>query len=225
MPVINGKYYMNPQYGRALERDRTLDEEHRRVHGEPEPSWLDHHLGFAGDSSAQHQGKRQVTGRDTRHDKMPAQAKGVHRSDRAAMSYSEKEDGTVAEHEAIQSTVMNRVASGEKQYVGKGQAVNEHNVIHAPNQYQGVPRGEKRRGPFLDYQAGKANGPGAANAEKADESLRRNGKATNDATFFIVNPGGKPPTDRQVRNLGNVEPAGHVGDVYLYKPKPPLKKH
>src|ERR1700693_2781508 len=47
MPVINGRYYMNAQYGNALERDRIADEEHRRVHGEPEPSWLDHFLGFA----------------------------------------------------------------------------------------------------------------------------------------------------------------------------------
>jgi hypothetical protein len=47
MPEINGRYYMNPQYGRAVERERIADEEHRRVHGEPEPSWLDHFLGFA----------------------------------------------------------------------------------------------------------------------------------------------------------------------------------
>jgi len=47
MPVINSRYYMNPQYGKALERDRIADEEHRRVHGDPQPSWLDHFLGFA----------------------------------------------------------------------------------------------------------------------------------------------------------------------------------
>lgn len=47
MPAINGRYYMNAQYGQALERDRIADEEHRRAHGEPEPSWLDHFLGFA----------------------------------------------------------------------------------------------------------------------------------------------------------------------------------
>jgi hypothetical protein len=38
---------MNPQYGKALEHDRIADEEHRRVHGVREPSWLDHFLGFA----------------------------------------------------------------------------------------------------------------------------------------------------------------------------------
>jgi hypothetical protein len=47
MPEINGRYYMNPQYGRAVERERIADEEHRRVHGEPQPSWLDHFLGFS----------------------------------------------------------------------------------------------------------------------------------------------------------------------------------
>jgi hypothetical protein len=47
MPVINGKYHMNPQYRSALERDRIRDLEFARLHGEPEPSWLDHFLGFA----------------------------------------------------------------------------------------------------------------------------------------------------------------------------------
>jgi hypothetical protein len=47
MPIINDRYYANPQYGRALERDRAADDEFRRVHGEEKPSWLDHFLGFA----------------------------------------------------------------------------------------------------------------------------------------------------------------------------------
>ena len=77
---------------------------------------------------------------------------------------------------------------------------------------------------FQDYKSGRAKGPGAENAAKADENLRQNGKSTNDATFFIVNHNGKTPTDRQVHNLGNVEPAGRVGDVYLYREKPPAAK-
>lgn len=48
------------------------------------------------------------------------------RSERGATSYSEKTNGTVAEHEAMQSTVMNRVASGKKYWVDKGQELNEH---------------------------------------------------------------------------------------------------
>jgi hypothetical protein len=43
MPVINGRYYMNPQYGLALERDREADAEK----GDQEPTWLDHFLGLA----------------------------------------------------------------------------------------------------------------------------------------------------------------------------------
>jgi hypothetical protein len=211
---------MNPQYGKALERDRLADEEQRRVHGEPQPSWLDHHLGFADDSSALSQGHNRVTTHDNNHDKIPAKSRAADRSERGAMSYSEKTDGTVAEHEAMQSTVMNRVASGERQYVGKGKPVNEQNVIHAPNQYQGILKPQ-----FPEYKSGHASNAGSRNAANADEHLRRTGKPTNDATFFIVNRGGKAPTGREIHNLGNVEPAGRVGDVYLYKEKPrPSKK-
>jgi hypothetical protein len=46
MPVINGRYYANPQYGRGLERARAADAESTRAHGEPKPSWHDHFLGL-----------------------------------------------------------------------------------------------------------------------------------------------------------------------------------
>ena len=61
MPVINDKYYMNPQYGKAVERDRMGDAENMRAHGEPQPSWLDYHLGFADRSSAKHAEQMQET--------------------------------------------------------------------------------------------------------------------------------------------------------------------
>jgi len=125
----------------------------------------------------------------------------------------------VAEHEAMQSTIMNRVSSGERQFVDKGKPVNEYNVIHATKQYQAV--GTDR---FQDYTGGKVNNSGARNAAKAAENLRRTGMPTNDATSFIVNQGGKAPSEKQVHALGNVIPAGQVGDVYLYKPKPPEKR-
>jgi hypothetical protein len=51
MSVINGRYYANPQYGRALERARAANAESRRVHGEEQPSWLDHFLGLVGPPS------------------------------------------------------------------------------------------------------------------------------------------------------------------------------
>jgi hypothetical protein len=48
MPLINDKYYANPQYGRALERARAADADNRRLHGEEEPPWLDRFLGLDG---------------------------------------------------------------------------------------------------------------------------------------------------------------------------------
>jgi len=54
MPTINGGYYMNPQYGAALERARAADEESVRVNGIPQPSRLDRFLGFAPQADLQH---------------------------------------------------------------------------------------------------------------------------------------------------------------------------
>ena len=45
MPVINGRYYMNPQHGVALEKARA-EEESLRLNGAPQPSWLDRFLGL-----------------------------------------------------------------------------------------------------------------------------------------------------------------------------------
>jgi hypothetical protein len=139
------------------------------------------------------------------------------RSERGAMSYSEKANGTVAEQEAMQSTVMNRVASGKKYWVEKGKEVNEKNVIDAPKQYQGVARGN-----FDKYLHGNANDAGARNAMQADQNLRRTGKSTNDATSFVVHHDGSPPTDDEIFKMGHVVPAKppRVGSVYLYKPTP-----
>jgi CHAP domain-containing protein len=56
MTIINGRYYMNPQYGAALERDRA--------NGAPQPSWLDRFLGFApadGDQEQISQGDASTT--------------------------------------------------------------------------------------------------------------------------------------------------------------------
>jgi len=220
MPVINGNYYMNPQYGHALEDARSADAAGRESDEDSEPSWLDVFLGYSEGDPTDVQASQTQQATD--------QTASQSRSDRAAMSYSEKADGSVAEHEAIQSTVMNRVASGDKQYVRSRRPVNEYNVIHAPHQYQGVPsiQNLQRNGKsqFARYKSGAADSPGARNAAIADENLRRTGKPANDATFFIVNPGGKPPTDEQVHRLGNVAPAGRVGDVYLYKPPPASKR-
>ena len=55
MPIINGRYYMNPQYGAALERARTADEESIRNYGTPQPSWLDRFLGLVPTEEQQEQ--------------------------------------------------------------------------------------------------------------------------------------------------------------------------
>ena len=90
MPEINGRYYMNPQYGRAVERERIADEEHRRVHGEPEPSWHDYHYGFAEKAIPLNQGPQQVTTHDNKSGRLPEKANKADRTERGAMSYSGK---------------------------------------------------------------------------------------------------------------------------------------
>ena len=87
------------------------DAENMRAHGLSQPLWLDHFLGFADD---QPRGSKQDTQHDNRRDGMQLQAKNPERTQRGALSYTEKENGTVAEHEAMQSTAMNHVASGER---------------------------------------------------------------------------------------------------------------
>jgi hypothetical protein len=141
------------------------------------------------------------------------------RSERGAMSYSEKANGTVAEHEAMQSPVMNRVASGKGYWVKKGQEVNEKNVIEAPRQYQGVTRNKSG---FDNYYHGNANDAGAHNAVQADQNLMRTGKPTNDGTSFVVHHDGSAPSDEDIFAMGHVVPAKppRVGSVYLYKPAP-----
>jgi hypothetical protein len=54
MPIINDRYYMNPQYGAAMERARAADMESARVNGLPQPSWLDRFLGFAPQEELEH---------------------------------------------------------------------------------------------------------------------------------------------------------------------------
>ena len=72
MPVINDRYYANPEYGRALERARVADEEFRRVHGEEKPSWLDRFLGFADETDT-----KQAKQTRQNHPQLQAQAKRV----------------------------------------------------------------------------------------------------------------------------------------------------
>ena len=148
-----------------------------------------------------------------------ANAQVLPRTERGAMAYSELTRGTVEEYAAMESTVMNRVASGMKYWVdpdNRGHALNEHDVITAPQQYQGV--GSQN---YALYRSGYTD-QGARNAAQADENLRRTGRPTTKAVSFIVHQDGSPPTDHEVMNLGRnlkaAQPA-KVGRVYLYEPK------
>jgi len=55
VPMINGRYYMNPQYGAALGRARAADDESVRLNGAPQPSWLDHFPGLVPSADEQEQ--------------------------------------------------------------------------------------------------------------------------------------------------------------------------
>ena len=120
---------------------------------------------------------------------------------------------------AIESTVMNRVASGRKSWVDpkdRGHALTEDDVIKAPRQCQGV--GSQN---YRDYMNG-TNNQGTQNAAEADKILRQAEVPTTKAVSFIVHRDGSPPTDHEVWNLGpNLKPADPktVGRVYLYQQK------
>lgn len=140
------------------------------------------------------------------------------RTERGAMAYSEITDGTVSEYEAIESTVMNRIASGLKYWVDpadRGHALNEHDVITAPHQYLGVA------GTNYELYRHGHDDRGARNAAIADENLRRTGQPTTDAVSFIVHQNGSPPSDEEIMRLGpNLDKQyERVGRVYLYKLK------
>jgi hypothetical protein len=132
-----------------------------------------------------------------------ASAPAPGRTERAAMAYSEITDGSVAEYEAIESTVMNRMANARKYGVRPGGEANEGNLIFAPNQYQGVGGPNYQR-----YIMGEDDNQGTRNAQTADQDLRRTGRPTTKAVSFIVHQDGSPPTDHEVMNLGpNLKPA------------------
>src|SRR4029077_7441163 len=148
-----------------------------------------------------------------------ANAPAPGRSELGAMSYTELGRGTIEEHEAVQSTVLNRIASGHR-YWAHGRELNEHNVITAPDQYQGVTENPER---FQDYLHGTARD--AQNAAQAERELRRTGRPTTDATSYVAHIDGSPPSDDEIFRLGHVVYVGNVGRVYLYKDTaPPVKK-
>jgi hypothetical protein len=132
-------------------------------------------------------------------------------------AYGETARGSVAEHEAIISVILNRVRSGDRQYVDRGQEFTVPDVIAAhtrrnTHQFQAIDNDAYT-------QFDQANDQGARNARTAAANIAANGP-TNRATHFIVTPPNTQPTPRQVAALGHVRPAGNVGNVYLYEDVP-----
>ncbi len=127
----------------------------------------------------------------------------------AAAAYAEKTTQTPAEAKALASVIQNRIDSGKSEFVHNGSVINSRDL-------QGV--GGRN---YNDYMRGDATGTGAQNATDALRYVLTEGPTTN-ATFFIVRPGGAPPTSQMLHNLGDVLP-GHpprVGDVFLFVPAP-----
>ena len=139
-----------------------------------------------------------------------------------AMAYSEDTQGGVDEDEAIVSTAVNRVDSGNKSYSDGGD-LNLTNVINAPNQYQGVGG--------ANYNAALAGTANTANATAAVQAVQKNG-VTTDATipWTKVDKNGKviPPSAKTLKKLAfnGAVPAkpAQVGNTLLYKPGPPKPK-
>jgi RHS repeat-associated protein len=133
--------------------------------------------------------------------------------DVGAVAYSENTRGSLQEHQAIVSVVVNRANSDNPQYVGRGQNVTVHNVANN-RQFQGA-NGPNAR----DFRNG-VNNQGAQNARNAAAGVSQNGPTTT-ATHFIATNRRRGPTRRQIRNLGHVQFVGRVGSVYLYQVIPP----
>jgi hypothetical protein len=146
----------------------------------------------------------------------------------AHLARSENTRGTVAEHEAVISVILNRVQSGldqRRQYLDRGQEANVHNVInattrHGIHQFQGLDNNEYGRNFAVLHDQG------AQNARTAAGNIAARGP-TNKATAFIVTETdphtGRPkkPDERTVSHLGHVHFVGQVEHVFLYAPNTP----
>jgi hypothetical protein len=149
------------------------------------------------------------------------------RDEAAAVAYSENTSGSVAEHEAIISVLLNRARSGDRQYVNQGQDVNLFNAAHATTrtrtgrdiqEFQGVD--DNNYNDFVTGLVPRQGAQGARNAQTAAANIAQNGPTTQ-ATSIIVT-GGRNPTRREEANLGhNMRQVGRVGNVFLYAPAPP----
>jgi spore germination cell wall hydrolase CwlJ-like protein len=136
-------------------------------------------------------------------------------------AYGETARGSVQEHEAIISTILNRVRSGDRQYVDHGQEFTVANVIGAHtrkgnHQFQAIDNDA-----YVAFS--QANDQGSRNAQIAAENVAANGPTTH-ATAFIVTNGRLPRSD-EVSHLGKVQFVQRIGNVFLYEPKPTPQPH
>lgn len=116
MPIINGRYYMNPQYGAALERARVADDESIGVNGVPQPSWLDRFLGFAPADNNQ----EQINQGDSSSSDAFRQTSG-----------SGDPDGLVAQNRSIEGTQQNQAQNASQQTT--------QNIAATAGKYNGSP--------------------------------------------------------------------------------------
>src|SRR5579864_2488408 len=133
----------------------------------------------------------------------------------AAVAYSENVDGTLRDYEAIISAILNRVRSGDRQFVDPGQQFTVHNVTHSKahgDQFQGVPDSMNYRGFAANHRQA------AENARIAAEHIAAHGPGHR-WMFFIAPRNGKLPRDRERGGLGhNMAQVDHTDNVYLYAP-------
>ena len=134
-----------------------------------------------------------------------------------AEAYSEKTNATVDGYLTMISVAANRVNSKDKQYVNKGEMVNMRNVLRHSKAFQGF--GDRQYEEFLH---GRVSTLATLKVLSAEFRFILNGPNT-DATFFIANPKGEAPTNKQVNALGHVTTAkpAEIGGIYLYSVKPP----
>lgn len=117
----------------------------------------------------------------------------------SAVAYSENVNGSVDEYEAIISAILNRVRSGDRQFVDPGQQFTVHNVIHSKkhgNQFQGVTENPNDASGTHYWKFASNHTPAAEKARIAAENIAAHGP-THDQRFFIVlNPRELPGKDR-----------------------------
>lgn len=181
MPIINGKYYMNPQYGRALERDRSSDEEARRLYGEPEHSWLDHFLGFADQT-----GTRQAT--------QSAQQRPLSQTQTKAAT--DKAIGNIIYNETSGLRPTSDVGSGSQQDLHEGRigAGTVAKTLDANGKKLGRPLTVTTQLTKREEKAVRSYHPATQAYEDSQAAAKKASRDKNGPTHFYLDHGQPPPS-------------------------------